>query len=93
MRFNSEVLAAKEQYKSLRDIVFPESVGSSADFGEKLEELSVDLKLPQKLREVGIKENNIPALAEEAMKQTRLLPNNPRDVHYNDAVALYKQAW
>jgi len=95
LRFNSEISSAKEQYETLGKILIADSNRSdnNGSLGDYLEQLSIELKLPQKLREVGIKESDIPSLAEEAMKQTRLLPNNPREVVYEDAVKLYTQAW
>ncbi len=32
-------------------------------------------------------------MAEDAMKQTRLLVNNPRPLTQGDALAIYRQAW
>ena len=32
-------------------------------------------------------------LAEDAMLQQRLLVNNPRDVNYDDALAIYRVAY
>ena len=32
-------------------------------------------------------------LAEDAMLQQRLLVNNPRDVEYDDALAIYRTAY
>ena len=37
--------------------------------------------------------NHLPILAEDAMKQTRLLVNNPREVSYDDALAIYRAAY
>ena len=37
-------------------------------------------------------EADLPRLAEDAMKQTRLLVNNPREVTYEDAYAIYSEA-
>jgi alcohol dehydrogenase class IV len=37
--------------------------------------------------------HNLPVLASEAMKQQRLLVNNPVPVNEADALALYEQAW
>ena len=36
---------------------------------------------------------DIEVLTSEAMKQTRLLPNNPREVALRDAEALYRAAF
>ncbi len=47
----------------------------------------------QTLRAAGVKENDLPMLAAEAMKVQRLLVNNPRDVAYADALAIYQGAY
>jgi alcohol dehydrogenase class IV len=65
---------------------------ANAQFIQSLQELIADLQLPTKLRDVGIQSFDVEALAIDAMKQTRLLPNNPREVTLHDAVELYSQA-
>lgn len=55
--------------------------------------LIVATGLPVRLRDHGIKETDIPMLASDAMLQTRLLVNNPRDVTEADAIAIYQQAF
>jgi len=52
-----------------------------------------DCKVPPSLADVGIKAGDLKKLAEDAMKQTRLLVNNPREVHYDDALAIYTEAF
>lgn len=54
--------------------------------------LGSDLGLPARLTEVGIAAGDVSVLAAEAMQQTRLLPNNPREVLLRDAEALYSRA-
>jgi len=54
--------------------------------------LSEDIGIPQKLREVGIKAEHIEALVEGAMRMTRLLVNNPRQVRPEDALAIFEKA-
>ncbi|MCK9508818.1 MAG: iron-containing alcohol dehydrogenase [Pigmentiphaga sp.] len=49
--------------------------------------------IPQGLSEVGIAREDLPLLAEEAMKVGRLLQNNRREVRYEDALALYTSAY
>jgi alcohol dehydrogenase class IV len=58
-----------------------------------IERLSDDIRVPRRLRDVGIPADAIPRLAEAAMKVTRLLANNPRKVTLEDAVAIYKSAY
>ena len=65
----------------------------SAEFIDRMEELSKRLGLPQKLREVDIPKNACKKMAHDAMKQTRLLINNPREVKEADAFNIYQAAW
>lgn len=58
---------------------------------EKIENLSKVCGIPQRLTDIGVSENDIPELAEIAMKVTRLLKNNPREVTQEDAVNIYKK--
>jgi len=41
---------------------------------------------------VGVKEADLELLATDAMKQTRLLQNNPREMTYDAAFAIYQKA-
>ena len=50
------------------------------------------LRRPASLSEVGVDQKDLPRLAEDAMKQTRLLVNNPREVACTDALAIYSEA-
>ena len=54
--------------------------------------LVTDLNLPIRLREFGVKEKDISGLAEKALKVTRLLANNPRDIKVEDAEKIYRNA-
>ncbi len=55
--------------------------------------LSKTLGLPTKLRELGIEESDLETLASDAMLQTRLLVNNPKELSYQDALKIYKKAF
>ena len=57
-----------------------------------LAELTAELGLERTLRDVGVREDDLPMLARDAMQVQRLLVNNPRDVTYDDALAIYRQA-
>ncbi|MCF6367257.1 iron-containing alcohol dehydrogenase [Rhizobium halophilum] len=97
LRFNAP--AASSVYAEIAGDVFPEMIseegeqGRCAAFIEGLAELSVKLGLQSRLRDVGIGQADLPAMARDAMKQTRLLVNNPREVTEADALAIYKAAW
>ncbi|MBD3679041.1 MAG: iron-containing alcohol dehydrogenase [Rhodobacteraceae bacterium] len=64
-----------------------------AAFIEALADLSEKLGMETKLRQVGIPEDALEKMASDAMLQTRLLVNNPREVSEADALAIYKAAW
>ncbi len=95
IRFNSKIPSVAGQYEKLSNIVFGDSKKDAVSnnvFADNFVQLSKDLNVPLKLAAVGIKHSDISKLAEEAMKQTRLLPNNPREVTLNDAIELYQAA-
>lgn len=93
MRFNLPF--ATPLYARLCDIVLPGTGGTeaarAAALVEYFEGLAGRSGLPSRLREVGITNSDVPLLAEDAMKQTRLLINNPRELGYADAVAIYQE--
>lgn len=97
MRFN--VSEAAPLYAELAPIIFPNEpfTGSDQAISERLIELIEDLiaalALPNQLREMDIPQSFLPTLAEDAMKQTRLLVNNPRDVTLESALAIYEAAY
>ena len=51
---------------------------------EAVRQLSIDVGVMHTLREFGAKKEDIPELAQKAIKVTRLLRNNPRDVTVKD---------
>ncbi|CAN7491705.1 iron-containing alcohol dehydrogenase [Pseudomonas umsongensis] len=93
MRFNLE--AAAPLYAQLAEIVLPSETGSELHRARALADylggLAGELQLPTRLRDVGIGEADIQALAEDAMKQARLLGNNPRTVSLADVLAIYRE--
>ena len=99
LRFNSADNKATKDYAELAPYVFPDiniNQGSQAvcsEFIDRMESLSKKLGLPQKLREVNIPKEACIKMAKDAMKQTRLLVNNPREVTEKDALNIYESAW
>ncbi|MEY4958062.1 MAG: hypothetical protein RL409_2319 [Gemmatimonadota bacterium] len=51
-----------------------------------------ELGLERTLGELGVIEADLPGLATDAMKVQQFLVNNPRDVSYEQALALYREA-
>jgi alcohol dehydrogenase class IV len=67
---------------------------ATAEVGvDRLFAMSRQCGIPQRLREVGVPESDLPRLAGEAMKVTRLLKNNPRPITAADAEAIYRAAY
>ena len=96
LRFNAET--KPDAYAALLPHAFPdaprtESHTDAALFADLLADLSARCGLQQTLREVGIGKGDLPALARDAMNQTRLLINNPRPVTEADAVRIYSAAF
>ena len=99
MKFNSINKETKKNYANLAPFVFKDLDNSKSDeivcnnFIDSLESLSKELKLPYRLRDLEIPEEACQLMASEAMKQTRLLVNNPRKIEESDAFNIYKSVW
>jgi alcohol dehydrogenase len=94
LRFNAP--AAADLYAELAAIVVPEASGTDTARAEALaaamERLAAATGLERTLGQVGITATDLDRLADDAMLQTRLLGNNPRDVGREDARAIYAAA-
>ena len=93
---NSE--AARDLYAELAEIVEPDCAGQGSQARaalliDRLDSLASASGLALRLRDHGIAFEEAPRLAEEAMKQTRLLVNNPCEISQGDAQRLYEAAW
>ncbi|SLN25622.1 iron-containing alcohol dehydrogenase [Roseisalinus antarcticus] len=96
MRFSAPACA--EGYALLATDAFPDLAGTpsqirAAAFIDRLAALSAELGLQTGLREVGVGEDDLPRMAAEAMKQTRLLVNNPREIDEAAALDIYRAAY
>jgi alcohol dehydrogenase class IV len=60
---------------------------------ERLFELYGACNIPARMSELGVPEEAIPRMAEAAMKVTRLLKNNLRELTAADAEAIYRAAY
>ena len=94
LRFNAR--AAASLYAELADVLDIPGGGDtdtrSAAFVDHMLHLMEQSGAPRRLRDVGITEDSLPRLASDAMLQTRLLTNNPVEVHEHDALNLYREA-
>lgn len=100
LRFNAAF--AHQEYAELAPFIMGDDYNElksadSADVTEALicwiENLIAALALPSKLRDCQVPQQALTKLAQDAMQQTRLLVNNPRDVTEQDALAIYRAAY
>ena len=95
LRFNAS--HAAPLYAELATILAPEATGSDAARTEaliqSLEGIARQAGIETRLRQVGIAGSDLDRLADDAMLQTRLLTNNPRELSRADAHAIYCAAW
>ena len=90
--------AAEELYAELAEIVKPGLQVTSTKqraraFIDEMIAIGKDCAVPQSLSAVGIGQDDLKKLSEDAMKQTRLLVNNPRPLTFDDAYAIYSAAY
>ena len=84
---------------SSREIVEPDCAGQGSQARARAADrrgwtiLSARAGLALRLRDHGMAIDEAPLLAREAMKQTRLLVNNPCEITEADARRLYEAAW
>lgn len=94
LRFNAPNAAG--QYAELASIIAPDAQGSdearSSALIHAMEALAQRVGIETQLRQVGVTVNDLDQLANDAMLQTRLLGNNPREVSLADARAIYAAA-
>ncbi|MCG2585229.1 iron-containing alcohol dehydrogenase [Massilia sp. TS11] len=94
LRFN--LPAAVTQYAELASLLIPGLAGSEEARADALiqamAQLPVACGIPTRLQQVGVEDSDLDQLADEAMKQTRLLGNNPRELGWQDARAIYAAA-
>ncbi len=55
--------------------------------------LNEDLGIPRSLGELGVPKEDVPRIADETMRITRSLLNNPRSISKVDAVQIFEDMW
>jgi len=94
LKFNSKKVS--NLYCEIASDCLPDLEGKKNDidnFIVGIEQLIIDLKIPRKLKDVGINQKDIKMLAEDALKQQRLLINNPREVDLKDVISIYEASY
>ena len=94
LRFNAS--HAAPLYAELANIVVPGCEGSAEARTEALiasmQQIATRTGIQTRLQDMGILEADLDRLADDAMLQTRLLGNNPREITRADARAIYAAA-
>jgi alcohol dehydrogenase class IV len=88
---------AAAAYAELAPVIFPDLAGKpktarAEGLIEGFLTLGPELGMQSRLSEVGVNHNHLPMLAEDAMKQERLLINNPREMTLEAARDIYAKA-
>ena len=94
LKFNSKKVS--NLYCEIASDCLPDLEGKKNDidnFIAGIEQLIIDLKIPRKLKDVGINQKDIQMLAADALKQQRLLINNPREVNLKDIISIYEASY
>ncbi|MEY5003365.1 MAG: hypothetical protein RL678_1174 [Pseudomonadota bacterium] len=92
LRFN--LPAAQQAYTQIAAHIFPEDARvcrNAEGLVDWLSALPRTLGLPVRLTEVGIQASDLTQLASDAMLQTRLLINNPRELGLDEAYRIYEE--
>ncbi|WP_421789975.1 iron-containing alcohol dehydrogenase [Hyphobacterium sp.] len=64
---------------------------SSSGLITEMERIADATGIETRLSQLGISHNDIPRMAEDVAANDRLLPNNPRELTYDDIVKLYEE--
>ena len=97
--FNMKDEDIRNSYLYLSDIIFPQikhiknPKDKSLAFINEFINLSKRFNLPTTIRELGIPKKACREMSVEAMKQERLLINNPISLTQKDIQNIYEQAW
>lgn len=90
LKFNASKV--DHQYAELADVI-SDATGSHAEkcdaFIQHMADIIEATGVERRLSQLGVSHNDLPRMAEDAIKGQRLLQNNPRTVTYDDALAMY----
>lgn len=96
MEFNAPATGEKYRHIAKAMGVFGTEMMSSTEYQEAacdaVRQLSIDLGIPQRLADIGVKEGDLKALSASAIADV-CAPGNPRNVTEAQILALYKHAF
>ncbi|MEM8771535.1 MAG: iron-containing alcohol dehydrogenase [Pseudomonadota bacterium] len=87
LRFNAS--KANHHYAELGAAIGAEATCDS--FIKRIVDIIDATGVERRLSQLGISHNDLPRMAEDAMKAQRVLRNNPREVSYDDALQMYTE--
>ncbi|MEP3074061.1 iron-containing alcohol dehydrogenase [Maricaulis sp.] len=87
LRYNADI--ADPLYAEMSAHIGLKNPGAVA-LVEEMERIADAVKIETRLSQVGVSHNDLPRLAEDAMKVQRLLVNNPREMTLDAAKACYE---
>lgn len=96
MEYNAE--ATGEKYREIARVMGVENVDNMSQEEyrkaaiDAVKKLSEDVGIPKTLREIGVKEEDLEALAESAMADA-CTPGNPRDTSIEEILEIYKSIY
>lgn len=96
MEYNAQ--ASGEKYKEIARVMGVQGVDSMSQEEyrkaaiEAVKKLSEDVGIPKTLKEIGVKEEDLQALAESAMADA-CTPGNPRDTSVEEILEIYKSIY
>ncbi len=96
MRFN--LPARKREFASIARLLGENTAGLSEDQAAEaaiaaVEELRADIGIPSRLRDIGVREEQLPGFAEKAFGIKRILRVNPRVPSVADIEGIFRAAW
>lgn len=94
---NFNLQAAPDRYKNIARALGIQYTGDTEEIAragvEKIRELMASTGIPMRLSELNIPRDAIPRMAAAALKVTRLLKNNVREIALRDAIEIYEAAY
>ena len=87
LRFNAP--AAEQMYGEIAAAMGLKS--SSAALIDEMERIAEAVGIERRLSQLGVSHNDLPRMAEDVAANDRLLPNNPREMTYDDILAMYQE--
>jgi alcohol dehydrogenase class IV len=96
MRYN--LLARKREFAAIARLLGKDTAGLSEEQAAEsaikaVEELRAAIGIPSRLRDIGVREDQLPGFAEKAFGIKRILRVNPRAVTVQDIESIFRDAW